>query len=61
MKSKINKKEKEIKFIIVRRHEPDEFMDLMLRLIPVFSEWQNGTKKNCDNKKRRVVAQRNES
>ena len=51
MKAKKDKTEKEVKIIIVRRHEPDEFMDLMLRLSPVFSEWQTDIKKNGKGKK----------
>jgi hypothetical protein len=51
MKAKKDKTEKEVKLIIVRRHEPDEFTDLMLRLAPVFSVWQATTRKHGkDNK-----------
>jgi hypothetical protein len=44
------KKEKEVRLIIIRRHEPDGFLDLMLRLSPVFSEWQAESKTECEGK-----------
>ena len=53
--------EKEVKLIIVRRHDPDEFTHLMLRLAPVYSEWQNTAREDeqtSDNQY--VVVERNE-
>ncbi len=53
------KKEQEVKLIIIRRHEPDEFLDLMLRLSPVFSEWQATKNEPKKGNKNRVAKQRN--
>lgn len=48
--------EKEVKLIIVRRHDPDEFSHLMLRLASVYSEWKNAEKEDQQNSNNECVA-----